>query len=316
MTTAANAERVRFASTRSLSNAPFLIAQARNYFAAEGIETEHIIFDAAGPITLAIASGDAEMGATGLSGAFFNLAAKGQLRIVAGYVTDSPGFPAIGYIASNRAWEAGLRSFKDLGGHSVGVTQVGTGLEYTVALMAETFGFDFRSVRILPLQSYPNELSAVTGGNVDAAVMPTNYARSAVEAGNVKLIGEVGDVVRVQTGTIFVSAKTAAEKHEMVAGFLRAFRHGAHDYHDAFVGPDERPAWGPHAPELVALLAAATHQTQEQVKLNLTYIDADARVNTADVLRQAAWYKSQGMVKGEVDSALIDKRYAIVFPSP
>src|ERR1700685_3755200 len=87
---AAEAEHLRFASTRSLSNAPFLIAQAKGYFAAEGIDAEHVVFDASGPITAAIASGDADFGATGLSVAFFNLASGGRFHIIAGYVTDSP----------------------------------------------------------------------------------------------------------------------------------------------------------------------------------------------------------------------------------
>jgi NitT/TauT family transport system substrate-binding protein len=311
------AEHIKFASTRSLSNAPFLIAKAKGYLAAEGLDAEHIIFDAAGPITVAVASGDADLGATGLSGAFFNLAGQGQLRIVAGYVTDAPGFPAIAYVVSNRAWQAGLKSFKDLGGHSVAVTQVGTGLQYSVALLAEKFGIDFQTIRILPMQSYPNELSAATGGNVDVAVVPTNYARPAVESGNVKLLGELGDEVRVQTGTLFVTAKTADERGDMVARFLRAFRHGARDYHDAFVGPDDRPAWGPTAPALAELLAKATQQPLDDIKQNLSYIDADARVKPTDVLRQAAWYKAHGMVKSSIDgTTLIDKRFAILFPEP
>ena len=315
LVTTARAEHIKFVSTRSVSCAPFLIAQAKGYFAAEGLDAEHIVFDAAGPITLAIASGDADVGATGLSGAFFNLAAQGQLRIIGGYVTDTPGFPAIAYIVSNRAWQQGLRSFKDLDGHSVGVTQVGTGLHYSVALLGEKYGFDLRSVRILPLQSYNNELSAVTGGNVDAAVLPTNYARAAVDSGRVKLLGELGDAVSVQTGTLFVSAKTAAERPDMVQRFLRAFRHGARDYRAAFIGPDQRPAWGPTALELTAIIAKGTQQTVAGVKKDLTYIDADARVNVADVMHQAAWYKAQGMVKGDIDgTTLIDQRFAILLP--
>ncbi len=314
---AAAADHVRFASTRSLSSAPFLIAQAKGYFAAEGIDAEHIVFDASGPITAAIAAGSAEIGATGLSGAFFNLAADGRLHIIAGYVTDTPGFSAIAYVVSQRAWEGGLRSFKDLGGRSIAVTQVGTGLHYSVALLAEKFGFDMHSVRILPLQSYPNELSAVTGGNADVAVVPTNYALPAVASGSVRLLGELGEAVRVQTGTIFVTAKTADERPDMVRHFLDAFRHGAHDYVAAFIGPDGKPAWTGNAPELAAILASGSNESLEQVKRDLTYIDPDARVNERDVLSQAAWYKAQGMVKAEIDgNRLIDRRYAILFPAP
>jgi len=308
-------DQVRFASTRSLAGAPYLIADAKGYFRAEGLDAKHILFDAAGPITVAVASGDADIGATGLSGAFFNLAGRGQLRIIAGYVTDSAGFPGIAYVASLRAWDADLKSLKDLGNHSVAVTQVGTGLEFSVALLAEKFRFDIKSVRILPLQSYPNELSAATGGNVDVAVVPTNYAVPAVASGNVKFLGNLGDVVSIQTGEMFVSAKTADARGDLIQRFLRAFRRGAQDYRDAFIGPDGKPSLGPTAAATISLLAKAADESEAQVKQDLNYIDAEARVNVADVLRQAAWYKAQGMIKGEVDgNAIIDRRYALTFP--
>jgi NitT/TauT family transport system substrate-binding protein len=286
--TVTRAEQVKFASTRSLSNAPYLIAEQRGYFAAEGLDTQHVIIDASGPITLAVTTGDADIGATGLSGAFFNLAAQGQFRIIAGYVTDAPGFPGIAYVASKRAWNGGLKSLKDLGGHSAAVTQVGTGLQFSLALLAEKLGFDIHTVRVLPLQSYPNELSAATGGNVDVAVVPTNYAQPAVHAGDVKFLGNLGDVITIQTGMMFVSTKTASERRGVIERFLRAFRHGARDYHEAFVGPDGRPAMGPQAPVLLALLAKASDESVELVKADITYIDPEARVRVSDVLRQAA----------------------------
>src|SRR3984885_13920991 len=71
---------------RSLANAPFLIAEARGYFAAEGLTPDFIYSDSAGPITMAVVSGDADFGDTGLSGGFLNLAGQGTMRIIAGYI--------------------------------------------------------------------------------------------------------------------------------------------------------------------------------------------------------------------------------------
>jgi hypothetical protein len=51
------------------------------------------------------------------------------------------------------------------------------------------------------------------------------------------------------------------------------------------------------------------------VKLGVPYFDADARLDVKDVLHQIARYKSQRMVKSEVDgNAIIDKRYVIPLP--
>lgn len=309
------AEEVKISFTHSLANAPFLIAKERGYFAAEGLTPEFIYSNSAGPITVAVASGDADFGATGLSGGFLNLAGQGAMRIIAGYIYDYPGFHGAALIVSNCAWDAGFRTFKDMPHHSVAVTQVGTGIHYSVGLLAEKFGFDIKDVRILPLQSFANSAAAVSGGSADAGIVKSSYFQAALKHGDLHLIGYVGDQVKSQTGAIFTAAKTADERHDFVARVLRAFRRGAKDYYAAFIGPDGKRKDGPDTPAMIALLSKAAQRTPAQVADTLAYIDPDGRVDTKGVLRQIAWYKSQGMVKPDVDGLkIIDKRYVIEFP--
>jgi NitT/TauT family transport system substrate-binding protein len=311
----AGAETVKISFTRSLANAPFLIANERGYFAAEGLTPEFIYADSAGPVTTAVVTGDADFGATGLSGGFLNLAGQGKMRIIAGYIWEHPGFHGSALIVSNHAWDEGFRSFKDMPHHSVAVTQVGTGIHYSVALLAEKFGFDMKDVRILPLQSFANSAAAVAGGSADAGVVSSSYFQAALDHGDLHLIGYVGDQVRTQSGAIFTATRTADERHDFVERVLRVFRRGAKDYAAAFIGPDGRRKDGPEAPALVALLAKAAQQTPQQVSQTLNYIDPEGRLDVASILHQVAWYKSQGMVKPEVDGAkIIDKRYVIEMP--
>jgi NitT/TauT family transport system substrate-binding protein len=312
---ASAADAIKIASTRSTSNAPFLIAQAKGYFAAEGLAAELVFLDSAGPITSAVVSGDVDFGATGLSGAFYNLAGQGALRIIAGHIYDFPGFRGQAVVASNRAWQAGLKSFRDFPGHSVAVTQFGTPLHYSVGLLAEKYGFDLKSVRVMPLQSFPNAAAAAVGGSADAAVVSVVYVLPAIQSGDVKLLGYIGDETPTQVGGVFTTAKTATERRDMVERFLRAFRHATRDYHDAFTGPDGKPAFGPTAPEMIGLLSKATGQPPDKVKESLAYVDADGRIDVADIRRQIAWYKAQGMVRGEVDAdAILDKNYVLPLP--
>lgn len=59
-------------------------------------------------------------------------------------------------------------------------------------------------------------------------------------------------------------------------------------------------------------MAKHLDQTPEALKPALGYVNADGRLDVNDILRQIAWYKSQGMIKQEVDAAAtIDKRYVI-----
>ncbi|HXP76924.1 MAG TPA: hypothetical protein VN823_22510 [Stellaceae bacterium] len=66
---------------------------------------------------------------------------------------------------------------------------------------------------------------------------------------------------------------------------------------------------------MIALLSKAAQRMPDQVEDTLAYVDPDGRVVTKGILRQIDWYKSQGMVKQEVDGmAIIDRRYVIEFP--
>jgi NitT/TauT family transport system substrate-binding protein len=101
----------------------------------------------------------------------------------------------------------------------------------------------------------------------------------------------------------------------MLERFLRASLRGVKDYCDAFIGPDQKLRFGPIAPEILANIAKYTGQKEADIKLGITYLDPQARIDVKDIGRQIAWFRAQGMVKGDFDAnAVIDRRYAIPLP--
>lgn len=313
----AMAETIRIGTIKIALYAPIFIAQEKGYFAAEGLAAELVFFQAAEPVSVAVVSGDLDFGVTGTSGGFYNLAGHGSLRIIAAGAREVPGFQFFTLIASNPAYDRGLTSFKDLAGHSVAVSQIGSPAHYSLALIAEKSGVDLKTIRVLPLQSIPNILSAVRGGQADAAIMNANSAMPAIGRGEMKLIGYAGDVAPWQVVTVYTGAATANNRHDTVARFLRAYRKGARDYHDAFTSPDGTRKNGPTAGDILAILAKYTDQPVEQIKLALPFIDADGRLDVADIVHQIGWFRSQGMLKTEFDpQSIIDRRYVIPLPGP
>jgi NitT/TauT family transport system substrate-binding protein len=290
------------------------IAQDKGYFAAEGLTVEFVPFAAAEPAAVAVASGSVEFGATGLSGALYSLGSQGVLRIIAGSLHETPGFRFLTVVVSNHAWDAGWTSFKGLGGHSVAVPQIGSPSHYSTALLAEKYGVDLKTVRVLPVQSVPNTISAATGGQADAAVMPLVPVAPSIARGDVKLLGYVGDETPWQIHALFTTAKIANDNPALVERFLRAYRKAAREMHDAFTGPDGARQDGPEAESVLSLIARYTGQTVAQAKLAIPYVDAEARLDVKDVMHQIAWYKEQNMVKGAVDDAVIDRRYVVPLP--
>jgi NitT/TauT family transport system substrate-binding protein len=306
------AQTVKLGMVKGTVSGPVYIAQDKGYFAAEGLTVELVYFDAAQPIAVATASGDIEFGAVGLTGGLYSLGGQGALRIIAGLFREAPKFPLIAYLVSNNAAAAGLKSLKDLGGHSVGVTQIGSALHYALGLAAEKYAIDLKSVQVLPLQSNPNIASAIVGGRTDAALLNAYFSLPIIAKGEAKLLGWVGDETPWQMGAIFTATKTADERGDTVKRFLAGFRKGAREYHAAFTGADGSRQDGPTGPEIAALIARHLAQPTPQVEASIAFVDPELTLDVKDILHQIAWYKSQGMVKGPGDGErLIDKRYVV-----
>ena len=311
----AHAETIKLGLLKTAGNGGIFVAQERGYFAAENLTVDLVFFDGALPIAVATVGGEIDLGSTALTGGLYNMAAQGAMRVIAAQSADVPSFQNNTVIVSNRASENGLKSYKDLGGRPIAVTTIGSSPQYCIVLLSEKYGFDLKSVRFLPLQTTQNIVSAVTGGQADAGVGPAAAVLPAVQRGDAKLLGFVGDEATYQLGAIFISTKTADNRGDMLKRFLAAYRHGAKDYHDAVTGPGEKRQDGPGTDAMLAILSKYIGQTPEALKPGISYVDAGARLDQHDVQHQIDWYKSQGQMKGDLAaSVLIDKRYATILP--
>jgi NitT/TauT family transport system substrate-binding protein len=304
---AAAAEKLTIGVLRLASSGPVFIAVARGYFAAEGIDAGLLFFDAAQPVAVATVAGDVEIGVTGLTAGFYNLAGKGALRIIGAQSREEPGYHLVAYLASNQAYAGGLTALKDLAGHSVAITQVGSTFHYSVGLLADKLGFPIAQVKLVPLQSMGTIAAAIKGNQVDAGLIPATVALPLVGEGGAHLLGWVGDETPWQLGAIFAAAVTLRDRRPAVEAFLRAYRHGARDFHDAFLvkGADGKPSPGADAEALLAIIAKATGQPAAQIRDGIPYVDPDAKLLIGDIYRQVAWYQSQGLVEKSVDAKSI-----------
>ena len=289
------------------SSGAIFVAQHKGYFAQEGLETELKFLDAAQPVALAVVSGDADFGATGLTAGFYNLAGKGALRIIGGQSREQPGYHLIAYLVGNKAYDAGLKTLGDLPGHSVAITQVGSTFHYSLGLLAERLHFDLASLRLVPLQSMSNMAAALQGGQVDAALLPGTLAAPMAARGEAHLLGWVGDETPWQVGALFAAQRTIEANRSKVEKFLRAYRRGAHELFDTLLqpGPDGTPQEGPGAPELLQILAEYTHQAPAALHGAIPFIDPAARLLVGDIRHQVAWYQRQDLADQTVSPEAI-----------
>lgn len=312
----AAAEHIKLGLVRVANSGATYIAVEKGYFAAEGLDPEIIFFEGgAVPISIAVVSGDIDVGETATSASLFALSGQGALKIIGGETREAKTFHNFALAASNKGYEAGLKSYTDLPGHSLAIPQIGSSAHYRLSLLADKFGFDVKSVRLLPVQSIPNVISSIKGGQADGTINAATQLVPMIDNGEAKLIGWLSDEVRYQSAITFVSTKTANERRDMVVRFLRALRKGLRDYHDAFTGPGELRADQPTAAATLAIISKYTGETPERMKVSIAYAPADGGLDFADIARQIAWFKTQGLLKGQVDSdGVIDRRYATDLP--
>ena len=313
----AGAEQIKIGLSKAFTGSAVFIAQEKGYFAAEGVPAELVYFDSAEPIAVAAASKAIDFGVAPFTGGFYNLAAGGALKVIAGGAQEAPGFHYFAYIASNQAYAAGLSSLKDMLRHPVATTQIGSSGHYALALLIEKYGFDANKIRVLPLQTITNIRSAISGGQIDAAVTNGASALRVIERGDAKLLGWVGDQTPWQVAAAFTATSTANNRRDTVERVLRAYRRAVREYCDAFIAPDGTRRNGPTAPQVLAIIAKYAGQPVEEVNIGTPYFDREARLDIDDVLHQIAWYKANGMVKGPLKGEeIIDERYVVAMPKP
>jgi NitT/TauT family transport system substrate-binding protein len=296
---------------RLSSSAPVFIAQDKGYFRDAGLDVDLKFFDAAQPIAVATTSGDVDFGVTAFTAGLYNLAGKGTLKVIGGMSREKQGFPLIGYFASNKAYDAGLKTPKDLAGKRVAVTQVGSSFHYSLGLLADKYGFKLSDVKVLPLQSLSNAAAALKGETVDAALLPVSTARPLMESGGAKLLGWVGDETPWQLGAVFASPKTLANK-ALVTKFLAAIERADREYHDVILAAirDGKAPIDDKTRPLLAIIAKYTELPIEQVVGNCAYIDPDGKLDVANVDNQIKWLQQQGFVdKGFDAEAIIAKDF-------
>ncbi|HKZ06094.1 MAG TPA: ABC transporter substrate-binding protein [Methylomirabilota bacterium] len=291
--------KVKVGVLKLTSSAPIFVGVEKGFFKEFGVEPELVYFQAAAPIATALAAGQVEVGATGLTAALYNIVRQGEkLWIVADKGREWPGFPLVAIVVQKELWESGtVRGIRDLKGRAVGVTQLGSTFHYHIGNILEKEGLALSDVRIVPLQAMPATVEALKGKQVDAILVPQPFPSAAEAAGFGKIMAWAGDLYPWQIAAVFYSKGFAADRARAVAfmkGYVKASRH----YFDAaLVQKDGRVVPGAAYDEVVDITARYTGAKPEIIKVGFPYQDRNGRLLVPDIEKQIKWWVSHGFMK-------------------
>ena len=296
---------IKIGLLRLTSHSPSIIAEGKGYFANQNLKVEFVSFQAAQPMSVAIASGDVDFGVTAISASLLNLAQKDVVRIIGGALTETKGVDGQKILVSKNAFDAGVTSPAQLKGHTYGVTTQGSSFHYVAHKVADKEGFARSEIKIKPLQKVPAVIAALKSGQIDAWSIVPNIAGALTKSGEIHAIGNVSDYVDgYQVTTIFTSKKNVTERRELVQRFLTAFEQGVDTYNAALV---QKSLPAAETDAVVDMIHQYVYSDQPidkagpRIKAGAMLVSPNGELNLASVKDQLEWFQSEGMVSKDLD---------------
>lgn len=290
---------VKIGLLKSLSNSSIYLGDEQGIFKKHGIAIEYIPFQSAQPIAVAAQTGDIDVGSTALTAGFFNLLAKdSSIRLVADSGRENPDHGLTALVVSNEAYANGITNIEDLKGKKLGISQTGSSQHFTAGQLLESAGLSINDVELVPLGGVSNIAAALESNQVDAGLLLSTVGTPLLDQEKVKLVTWVGDVVEMQTTSVFYSKKMM-ENEELAERFLTAYIEAVHYYQDNVLNATDTESDA--FKSAITVLASQTGISEELVAGNLTYLDRDATVWKENMSTWIQWFGDNGLLTGDVD---------------
>jgi NitT/TauT family transport system substrate-binding protein len=291
---AAAADRPRVGVLKLTSSAPIFVGVEKGFFKEFGVEPELVYFQAAAPIATALAAGQLDVAATGLTAATYNIVLGGEkLWIVADKGREWPDHRLTAIVVHKDLTD--VRTVGDLRGKRIAVTQLGSTFHYQIGNILEKEGLSLKDVSIVPLQAMPAALEALKGKQVDAVILPQPFPGRAEADGFGRILAWGGDLFPWQIAAVFYSRRFAADRTRAVS-FMKGYVKSSRFYYDAVLAARQGAAYD----DVVAITARYTGAPVPLITLGFPYQDRSGRLWVDDVGRQMAWWERHGFIKSTI----------------
>ena len=292
---------VKVGALRLSSTAPIFIGMDKGFFEAEGIKVEPVWFKAAAPIAVAMASGDIDVGATGLTAALYNSIAQGmKITVVADKGREWPGYKLTAIIVNTEQWKAGVRDLKDLKGKRVGITQIGSTFHYILGNLLEKRGMSLNDVKVVPLGSVASMRDTVITNQIESAFLVQPHVTAVEKNQTANVLLWAGDHLPYQIAANFYGEKFMKNRSAAVA-FMKGYIRSCRYYYDFALMKKE----GSQYQEVINLISKYTEEKPDAVVLALPYMDRNGELYAEDIQKQLDWYERNGMVSKKMTSSEI-----------
>lgn len=287
-----------------LSNsAPIFIGMDKGFFEAEGVKIEPVWFKAAQPIAVATATGDIDVGATGLTAGLYNSIAQGmKIAVVADKGREWPGYKLTALLVNTEQWKAGVRDLKDLKGKRVGITQIGSTFHYMLGNILEKKGMALADMKVVPLGSLTSMRDALISNQIESAFLNQPFVTAMEKNGTGNVLLWVGDHLPYQVAAIFYGEKLLKNRPVAIS-FMKGYIRSCRTYYDQALMKKEGFSYH----EILNLISKYTEEKTDAIALALPYNDRNGELYGEDIQKQLDWYYQNGMISKRIaGSEMVD----------
>jgi NitT/TauT family transport system substrate-binding protein len=283
---------LKVGALRLSSTAPVFIGMDKGFFESEGIKLEPVWFNAAQPIAVATATGDIDVGATGLTAGLYNSIGQGmKIAVVADKGREWPGYKLTALLVSTEQWKAGVRDLKDLKGKRIGITQIGSTFHYILGNLLEKKGMSLNDVKVVPLGSISSMRDTLISNQIESVFLNQPLVATVEKGGGGNILLWVGDYLPYQIAAIFYGEKLSKNRPAAIS-FMKGYIRSCRYYYDHALTKKE----GAPYEEILDLISKHTEEKTDAIALALPYNDRNGELLTEDIQKQLDWYFKNGML--------------------
>jgi NitT/TauT family transport system substrate-binding protein len=293
----AQAQTVRVGSLNILSDAPFLVTQAKNFWKDEGLTVEFTVFQSAGDMVVPLSQDALDSGGGTVAAGLYNGVARGLTsRAVASKGSDRAPYGAdkllvrADLVASGR-----FKTPHDIKGMTVAGNEPGAGSSAGLYFFLKKYGLDWSDISRQNLP-YPEHVAALENGKVDAAYTAEPFATIAEKSGAAKVVQRDDQwYPDQQLSVVLYGGDFMQKRPDLARRFMRGYLRGMRYYSGAL--KDGKFA-GPNGSDVVAILNDVIKPADLTLYRDVTaqFVSPDAKLELASIQRDLDYFRSQNLI--------------------
>ncbi|UOF90371.1 ABC transporter substrate-binding protein [Fodinisporobacter ferrooxydans] len=298
---------VKVAMDNAPAEAGLILGMKLGYFQKQGIKVDYEKFASGADMLTSLASGQIDVARTVISAGLFNAAARGvPIRLAADGGQNLPDKPYFALVVSKKLANK-VKDYKDLKGLKVGIASKGSINEMFLSKALEKGGLTTKDVKEVIVDSFPDLLTGVKTGAMDAAVQIEPLITSGVDQGVYSWWKNPKDYAPDEEISTIAYGKKLVDNKDLGNRFMVAYLQGVRAYDDAIIyGNKDRD-------KIIKILTKETFVNDPKTyqKMNPPFLDPNGQIPKDGVVNDQNWYAAQGMVKKKTNvDNLVDPSYA------